>query len=461
MNVYNKYKSILNNRDNKVIIYNILSSFFIKGAGMIISFLSLPAYLHYFDNEHILGYWFTVLAVLNWILTFDLGIGNGLRNSLVEAIHEDDVYKKRKLISSSYVITGLIVIFIFLIFLSIYREISWHHFFNIKNSVINVDNLNLSILILFTGILLQFFLRNITSILYALQKSSLNNLMMLVSNIVVVFFITIFKFNTLSESLIYLSLVYVIAINLPLLISTIIIFESSLKESKPRIKYFNKKEASTVLMLGGLFFGVQVLYMILTSTNEILISWFVSSEKVVEFQVYNRIFTLISSIFTLTLIPVWSMVTKAFIESNYNWINKLFNRFIMLGVVVILLQLAIIPFMQNIIDFWLDDKSIKVNNYYTFIFAILGSLMIWIAINSSFANGFGKLKIQLYSYTIGVIIKIPLSIFFIKIFDSWIGVVIATVISLMIYSILQPLWIKTYLRKQINKNGKGEVYVSR
>lgn len=81
----NKY-ILKSNESNKTILYNTIGALLVKGGAIIISLYTIPAYLNYFNSQQILGLWFTILSVLSWILTFDLGIGNGLRNHLVPVL---------------------------------------------------------------------------------------------------------------------------------------------------------------------------------------------------------------------------------------------------------------------------------------------------------------------------------------------------------------------------------------
>ena len=75
---------------NRSLIYNIVGTFAVKGGTMLLSLISMPLYLNYFENNILLGVWFTMHTVLSWILVFDLGIGNGLRNHLTTALARND-----------------------------------------------------------------------------------------------------------------------------------------------------------------------------------------------------------------------------------------------------------------------------------------------------------------------------------------------------------------------------------
>jgi O-antigen/teichoic acid export membrane protein len=61
-------------------LFNIASSFVIKGASILLSLLLVPLTLDYL-NPYEYGIWLTLSSVLMWINYFDIGLGNGLRNN--------------------------------------------------------------------------------------------------------------------------------------------------------------------------------------------------------------------------------------------------------------------------------------------------------------------------------------------------------------------------------------------
>lgn len=442
-----KLKQTLNNENNKTIISNAAGAFLVKGGALFVSLLTLPAFISYFNNQYILGLWFTILSVLTWMLTFDLGIGNGLRNHLVHAIVRKDDLMVKRYISSAYIVIGLVTITTFSISALIFELINWNAIFNISTDIISRNTLTITVFIVFSSMLIQLFLKLITSILYALQASALNNLLNLVTNVIILIYVTFKNPSDLTSSIISLAIVYGLAVNVPLLLTTIIVFSTKLKKSKPSIKYFGKEYAKDVLKLGGIFFWVQIMYMIITTTNEFLITWLTGTEMVVTYQIYNRLFTLVGTLFTLALTPVWSAVTKAFSEKNYIWIKKLYGVLIKFALIGIFIEFSLIFFLQPIVNFWLNDNAIQVNYFYAVIFAISGSVFIWNGMLSSIANGFGELRTQSIFFTIGAILKIPLAWFFVNTLDSWIGVVLADIIAMSLYCVIQPIWLKRYLNK--------------
>ena len=168
-------KTTLKNKDNKNLFSNIISAFVIKGVSLCISVFSMPLYMKYFDNNTALGLWYTLLSIISWILICDLGLGNGLRNKLTKALVEKDTVLCKKLISSTYAILSIFIIFVLVIGIIVIPQIDLNDFFNVSSQIVSKIALQYSLMILFVGICCSFVLKVINSIIYALQKSSLNN----------------------------------------------------------------------------------------------------------------------------------------------------------------------------------------------------------------------------------------------------------------------------------------------
>ena len=121
--------------------------------------------------------------MLNWIFTFDLGIGNGLRNFLVVAFEKKDKNECKKLISSAYFSIGFFVILLIIITMLVVPHINWNILCNVSENIIDKSVLTKAITLLLIGIWIQLILKIIQSILYSLQKPAIPNLLILISNV--------------------------------------------------------------------------------------------------------------------------------------------------------------------------------------------------------------------------------------------------------------------------------------
>lgn len=250
--------------------------------------------------------------------------------------------------------------------------------------------------------------------------------------------------GTPQDNLILLSKAYVFITSFPYLIVTIVVFNTSLKHIKPDLRYFKWDAARKIMGMGGLFFVCQILYMVIANTNEYFITSFTTPENTVDYTIYNKLFMLAGMIVTLALSPVWSMVTKAIAEKEYEWLRKLYKKAQQMSLLVIAADLCLIAVLQFVINLWLGDAAIKVNYWYAIIFAVWGSVFVYQGVLSTFACGTGKMKLQAICYGIGVIFKIAFLLVTFHYTSSWIIVIASNIIIILPYCLLQRRALNKY-----------------
>jgi Polysaccharide biosynthesis protein. len=440
-------KEIIKNNSNNVVLFkNISGAFIIKGCSLIVSLFTMPVFISYFGNQSVLGIWFTILSVITWILNFDLGIGNGLRNHLVKSIAEKDEARSRELISSAYVMFGALVLLFVLVSFIASVFVNWNKVFNVSEELVSAHTLYFVVRYIFIGIILQFYLNTISSILYALQKSAINNLISLTISISQLLFVLLAPSGTPQDNLLILSKAYIFLTTVPYLVVTLIVFNTSLKKVSPHFRYFNFRSAKQIISIGGLFFACQIFYMIIANTNEFFITSFTSPQNTVDYSIYNKLFMLAGTLVSLALTPLWSMVTKAIAEKQYDWLNKLYKKAQNISLLVLIAELCLVAVLQIVINLWLGSATIKVNYLYAVIFAIWGTVFVYLNTLSTFACGIGKIKLQAICYSLGTIVKVAFLLVVFRYSDSWIMVVLSNLIILIPYCILQRKALSKYFR---------------
>lgn len=436
-------------QNNRELFYNILGSVGIKGFAMFVNILTLPAYLNYFTDEKVLGVWFAILSILNWVLTFDLGIGNGLRNYLVGAIAEKDLKKIKKYISSAYITLSLISLFIGFLGFYLIGEVNWNKVLNISNQDLKNTILIFVIRLVFFAIIVQLIFKLVLSILYALQKTALSNSISLISNILILIFLLLYNSGNLVTNLKSVSFVYVLAINVPLLIATVFVFFKPLKASTPSFRYYDYNYSKKIVKLGTIFLLIQVTLLIINSSNQILISYLFSPEDVVIFQAYYRLFSIFLTFFSLLTIPIWSSVTKAYSENRIEWIKKIYFYLNVVAVLVGICSFMLIIPLQHIMDFWLGDNSFIVKNSTAITFSIYNTIMVLVYSSTCIANGISELKAQLYCNVTAAVLKIPLCIYLSQLFNDWVIIMIVNIIIMLPSVLIQPIALMRNLKKRL------------
>lgn len=451
MRFLNKLRSLGEN--DKIVYKNVAGAFLVKGFALFVTLYTLPSYISFFNDSELLGLWFTILSLLNWILNFDLGIGNGLRNHLSTSLASGTPEESKRYISSAYFSVGVIVLLLSAIFPFVIKGADFNNLLNIDASIVSLEALYYSIVIVFIGVMLQFWLKLINSVLYALQLSSLNNLLVLCTNILILAYVKLAPSSDNDTNIIVMAVVHAVAVIIPLLWATWYVFRKRLKFSRPSFKYVTVMHTKKVLSLGGIFFFVQIAYMVIMSTNEFLITKTTSNSDVIDYQAYYKLFSLGSTIFALTLTPIWSVITKAKAENNILWIENTYRRFTGFALLFIVCEFVLILFTKPIIHIWLGEETLSHIDIRTcVIFAVFASTMIYVSLLSSIANGLGKLKTQSICYGIGAILKVPLSVFLVSYLASWEGVIIANIICMLIYCICEPIVLRKYFSQKFNKS---------
>lgn len=432
--------------DNTNLIKNILASGGIKGLAVLINMLTTPAYMRYFSDQNILGVWLTLISVLTTVSVLDFGLGNGLRNKLTESIAQNDRNRVCGLISSSYAIIFCFSLIIALSGIGLLGILPWNRILGIAEDLITEEILIKIIKIVFVGIVVQLVLKLITSILYAQQKAALVSLLPVITNTVMLLYVEIIPGSGPEQNLLRLAILYCVACNIPYLLATILLFCGKLRYCRPRFKYVNFKVAKSVLKLGILFFYLSVMSMLVHNTNEILISALFHSTMVVEYQIYNKVFYLITTVLNVLMLPLWSAVTKALAQNNINWMKRIHNILCLTSVLAFIGGLMLIPVMQFIVDVWLGENAIVINKWYCIPFVIYIAEAALNGANATIANGANWIKAQIIMAPVGVLLIIPVTIVLSKLCGNWLAVQIANIISLLPIAVVQFIYIRRKFR---------------
>lgn len=440
---------ILKSSSDKALFKNISGAFVFKGLGMLLSFFSMLIYMDFFENKLVLGVWFTILSTSNWIFMFDIGIGNGLRNCLTRELVRGDKKRIKTYISSAYILITVIAVVLLCIGSLMIGYVNWNDFFNISESVVSRATLNTTVRIIYAGIVLQFIFKMVVYILYALQKSAVNNMIAFLTSLFQFMAVLLLPSLSISENLIRLAVVFIVSSNLLYMVVTVFAFRNEqIKGCGVSLKYFETDAALKTVNIGVLFLWTQILHLLISLTDDFLVTKFTSPKYEVYFSIYNRLFSLVGTLFTLALTPVWSAVTKAQEERDYLWVRKIYkfaNRAVLLGVAG---ELLIILVMQFVVNIWLGSHAIQVDYTYALIFAVYGSIMLFQSVQETFAYGFGKVMVLCVCYSIGVIVKYSIVYFGTMLYpDAWIIVVLSNILVILPFCIVQPF----YLKKEIER----------
>lgn len=421
-----------NKNRSKRALQNIGVSILIKGGSILISFLLVPLTLDYL-NTYEYGIWLTINSILSWVYLFDIGLGNGLRNKLTEAIANNNYWLGKIYVSTTYFCMALIISVVFILFLIAQHWLQWDRILNVNPE--KISNLNLTVSILFCFFCLSFIFRLIGNIFLAKQLSSANDLLAFLGNALALIIIYICT-KTTSSSLLLVCIILSGAPLIVYMVATPFVFHRY-PNIAPSVKDIKFNYFHSLVTLGAKFLIIQIASLILYMTSNLIISQLFGPEEVTPYNISYKLFSVCTIAFNIILTPFWSAITDAYTKKEYLWVQKT-NKKILLIWILFTIGSIIILFASNYIyQIWIGN-SVNINFSLSAVCALYVTLYNWCNIWAYMINGTGKLQLSIILAILQAIIYIPLAISLGKILGI-VGVVLSLCICMIISGIVSPI----------------------
>lgn len=382
---------------------NILASIVLKGLDGIVYVLIVPVTLDYL-NQYEYGVWLTLSSILMWINSFDMGLGNGLRNKLAIAIAEKNFDLGKIYVSTTFCMLFVLMSTILVFGLLIFNYIDWYE---ILNTNVNLTpHLKEIVYITFGIFCMTFVFKFIGNIYLAMQLPAINNLLVFSGNLLALVLIFVLT-KTTKGNLLGVATVFSISPLLIYIISYPITFKKIFPKLKPSIKCFKKQYLKDLFNLGIQFFIIQISAIVLFSITNVLISHMFGPEEVTPYNISYRYFSIVLMVLNLLLAPMWSATTDAYAQGELYWIKNVMKRIqkivclISLGIIVMILM------STPVYKIWVGS-DVKIPFLLSALMGIYICILVWSITYSNFLNGLGKLKLQTVNIIIVAILFLPI-----------------------------------------------------
>ena len=427
--------------NNKRIIKNIGISMIMKPISMLLSLVYTPLAFG-FLGETKYGVWVIILNIVSWINYFDIGIGNGLRNKLAEAVALDDKETAQKYVSTAYIGTAIISLLFCGIVTLIWNMFGLSNFF--KLAVVD-ENTNIIIFISVFFVSVNFVLSLSKTSAYAIQQPGIISVVAVIGQVlqIIILFIVSRIFN---QSLFGIAMMY----GLVSLLDSMIIYVGVTRKRpylKPKVSKAQRQFFKPLLTLGAGFFVLQICTLVLNTTDNLLISNMYGSAEVTTYSMVFKVFYMAVQVHAIIIMPMWSAYTEAATKKNIGWIRKTMRRINVITVVISIGVCIGIVVFEPLAAIWLQ-KRLDYGKPLIIIVALFMIVQMFVNNYSSFLCGVGHIKISSILAGIGSVVNIPLSIFFAQICNMRLaGVILGSFVVMMMNIIVLPFvtarWLKT------------------
>ena len=333
---------------------NIFLTAGLKMIGVFVSFLLVPITIGYLDTEQY-GIWMTLSSILMWFSFFDVGLGNGMRTYLTEAISSKDYEKGRTYITTTLLLTALISAVLGVVFVVLSFSLNLNDILN--THIIGNDELRRILLTAVIGTLIIFVAKNIGLIYVALQKYAVYELLLILGNLISLFFIFIVS-QTSSHSLLYVVLIFTFSPILVYFVAALTVFRKY-PQLSPRFRYFDISYGKRIVYKGIGFFIIQTTScLVIFGGSNLFITQCAGPESVTIYNIAYKYFYILAILYTIIISPLWNAYTDAFVKKDFIWVQKKFNYSLKIWGFSLLGGAILLAFSRIFYKIWIGEGII-------------------------------------------------------------------------------------------------------
>lgn len=300
---------------------NVLGSAALKAVGLCCSLLIVPVTLDYLSSE-VYGIWLTITSILYWFAFFDVGLGNGMRNYLTQALSEGHHEKARSYLSTTLVMLSAIALLVGLAVVACALLLDMSKVFN--TAALGSRELQAALLVATAFTLVSFVVKNIGLVFVALQKYALNDLLAILGSVLAL--ATVYVLTLTTEG----NLLYVVAAftGIPVLVyllACIPIFRHY-PFLRPAWRSLDLSLGRQIVCKGLGFFAIQITScLVIFGSSNLFIIQYAGPSEVTTYNIAYKFFNLLAIAYTIIVSPMWNAYTDAYVKGDTAWIGKTFR----------------------------------------------------------------------------------------------------------------------------------------
>lgn len=424
---------------------NVLASGMLKPVSMLISYIYVPIALGYLGVEKY-GAWSVVLSVLSWISYFDIGIGNGLRSRLTEALVQKDADRAGKLVSSAYVMLAKVVGAAMAAMISVSVFLDWSSLLGLKE---HDRELKAAVIFSMIFVSINFVLSLCKSVMFAMQMAAMTSVLEVCVQLINLVGVLIASCFT-GGSFLVVSLISGLSSLITTLVFTVLLYMKH-KELMPSRKKSDRAAGREVTSLGLRFFVIQISGLILFTTDSLIISVLYGAEDVTPYSIVNKIFTAMIVLHSAMLAPFWSAASKAKAEHDIAKVKRMvrYNIYLMIPFAVGAVCAALV--FRPVTALWLGQELAYTDGL-IWLGAFYSVVYIWCNTFGIIGSGLDVIRSQMVIAIVQAVINIPLSLMFAVSLDMRsTGIMLGTVSSMLVCMAGMPIAVMLKIRRLENE----------
>lgn len=384
-----------------------IRSYIFQCVSLLLSFINIKLFLEFLGDDAY-STWLIVFSVAGLVYALDLGIGSSVRNQMARLMAKNVTPKvQARLVINYYKMIVVLALGLGLVATTV--GLLAHNLG--RFDMLSSQSIGIFAILVFSDVVARAH----HPVFAGLQQPHLTNFALAGVQLFIflaMYLVLIPNSDLISRKLWAISFVVFggsILINTLMILrlrSLVPLFAVALS---PSILAIRRRHVTTHLKRGLPFFLLQIEFAVLSQIMLYFIYANFTNAIVVEIAVAEKVFAPFIILATIIMYPFWSRYTLLMHRGESDFVHKLLRRqeyFTLFCVPPLLLSIA---FYDDLIYLWLNRAT------ETYIFAAFAALKVFSifvnSIYSYFMNGISQLRPQIYCYSIGLLLAIPVLYF--------------------------------------------------
>lgn len=290
-----------------------------RAIGLAVSLVSVPLTVRYLGPERY-GLWVVLVSFIAALGIADLGIGNGLMNTISEAYGRDDRQMARECVTSAFVMMLGIAVFLAFAGAVAYPFVPWMRVFNVKSAAVAVEGSH-AFVVLYSWFVINIPIGVVNRAQAGLQKGYLPQIIGALGgilNLLILLFII-----KLHGNLPWLVFASTIGGVIGIVTNAVILFREH-PWLVPTRHAYRSTIAARILRLGLMFFVLQCAVAIGFTSDNIVITQILGAAAVAAYAVPQKLFSSVAMVINMAVSPLWPAYGEAIARGDVAWVRRIF-----------------------------------------------------------------------------------------------------------------------------------------
>ncbi len=417
---------------NRRAVASSIAGLALRGSSFVVVLISVPLTLDLLGPVRF-GMWMTIASVVALLGATDLGIGNGVLNSIARAYGQGDRAAARRFLASGFVALAGIALVLGALFVAAYPRVPWAAVYNVASDSLAASEAGPATAVFVATFLVGLPLSLVGQVRAAYQEGFVQSAFVGLGSVLTIALLLITVAARASLPVLVLAMASGPLITA--LVNLIVLVRLQRPWLAPRLADVTTDALRSVVGVGLAFMVLQIAYTVGFSADRIVVAHVVGPAAVADYAVVYRLFSMPAGLAAIALLPLWPAYREAISRHDIAWVRLTLRRSLLVTVLATIpLTIVLTIAGPFIVDTWTSHSVSPSHGLYL----ALGAFAITLGVANVFMvllNGAQVMRYLIFTWILMAVLNLAVSIYLasrIGVAGVALGSVFAVVAALMI-----------------------------